>query len=167
MKVRLTIVAMGLVALMTAAAPVQADGGLPPLPPAAVQATPNATGGIDLQWQDPVYDGGAPVDHFRVYRDGLLLRDGIVGHTFTDPTGTSLSIYAVSAVNGDGEGAPAAALMGTTGCVTLDTPGPFPLPAWVVVDPWSCIGVVQQLSNTNVLQGHGIHLATPVGDINL
>lgn len=93
---------------------------LPGAPQALVASTGSGGGEIDLAWDPPADDGGTPVTHYNVYRDGSLVattNQTSYLDTGLDPD-TTYS-YEVSAVNLVGEGPTA----GPVTASTLEGPG--------------------------------------------
>ncbi|HUR63653.1 MAG TPA: hypothetical protein VM241_04140 [Candidatus Thermoplasmatota archaeon] len=128
-----------------AAIPASASVAFAGAPPANLALAYGASGGLHLSWSPPV---DALPEAYKVYHNGLLVAT-VAATFFDDPVVTSLGMYAVTAVSGSAEGAPAMlyffapSYLNTQGQHVenmLDFSGLFPLP---VIYPWECglIGV--------------------------
>jgi fibronectin type 3 domain-containing protein len=86
-------------------------------------------GRVDLSWQAPSDDGGAPITHYRIYRgttaggETLLVELGsILSFVDTGVTNGQIYYYKVSAVNAAGEGAKSEESAGTPAAPTGQKP---------------------------------------------
>ena len=103
-----------------------------PAPPVDLTATANGTSRIDLAWEAPAYDGGAPITGYRVEVSensgaswSVLVADtrsttSVFPHESLSPASTRH--YRVSATNRAGTGAPSATAFATTDATVPDPP---------------------------------------------
>ena len=99
--------------------------------------------GVEVTWDAPLYDGGAEVLTYNVYRDDVLIAEGLTDEVYLDTdvlgTGTSAnpSMYVVTAVNEAGESPPNSS--GASGVCLITQPAPG-------VDPSGCAGAAVDLA---------------------
>ena len=103
-----------------------------PAPPVDLTATANGTSRIDLAWEAPAYDGGAPIAGYHVEVSensgaswSVLVADtrsttNVFSHESLSPASTRH--YRVSAINRAGTGAPSRTAFATTDATVPDPP---------------------------------------------
>jgi len=126
---RAAVAALLLVALLTAPG-ASAQALVPPSAPQNVQAT-SVSGGVEVTWDAPLFDGGASAPlSYNVYRGSSLLASGLTSTSFVDSalTTAASSTYTVTAVNEAGE--------------SMHGGGPCLMSGYPFVDAFNCADLV-------------------------
>ena len=106
----------------------------------------NVTGGdnnITLSWDKPLDDGGSPITGYRIYRNGTLLAEVSGNRTYIDFNVISEVdyTYAVSAINGAGEGDKTAPVVARTATKKPSVSGEI-FPWWLVIALLILMGII-------------------------
>jgi len=141
-----------------------------PGPPQSPSAVAPGGDGVNLTWQSPAFDGGAPVTSFNVYRANVagqeaLYQGGVIGLSFSDSTATAGTtwFYVITAVNGYGESAWSVEVSATPPPVPTAPGAPTLMSATAGVGVVDLVWSAPASDGGSAVTGYEIWRGTPAG----